>query len=100
MHVREHRRLDEIPFVTDAVASGQELGLLLLSAFDVAHYLVELVLIDLRSLFRILVEGVSHGAFLCSRHALLHEFVVALLLDEQSRTRATTLPLVEEQREM
>ena len=100
LHVRKHGGLDEVAFVAHAVAARQELRLLLLTGVDVAHHLVELVLIHLRPLFGVLIEGIADGALLRARDALVYKLVVALLLDVQPRTSAAALPLVEEQRKV
>ena len=100
MHVGEHCGLDEVALIAHAVAAGHQLGLLLLPGVNVAHHFVELVLIHLRTLFGVLVEGIADGALLGAGHALLHKLVVNLLLDVQPRPRAAALSLVEEKRKM
>src|SRR6266478_6298450 len=92
LHVRKHRRLDEVALVADAIAARDELRFFLFSNVDVAHHLVELVLVHLRSLLGFLVEGVAHGALFRARHALLYELVVAFLFHKQPRSRAAALP--------
>jgi hypothetical protein len=62
-----------------AGAAGHQLGLFLFADVDVVHDLVELILIYLRTLFCIFVEGIAHRALFRPFHALLHELVVGLL---------------------
>lgn len=55
----EHRRLDVVPLLAVAPATGPELGPLLLAQLDVLEDAVQLLLRDLRSLLRLGVEGVA-----------------------------------------
>src|SRR6267143_3968134 len=83
LYVGEHRGLDEVALIAHAVAAGHQLGLLLLPGVNVAHHFVELVLIHLRPLLGVLVEGIADGALLRACHALVHKLVVNSLFDVQ-----------------
>lgn len=60
----EHRRLDVVPLLAVAPATGPELGPLLLAKLDVLEDAVQLLLRDLRPLLRLGVERVADLFFL------------------------------------
>ena len=99
-HAGEYRRLDEVAFVADAVASSNTGSALAASATDIAHDLVELSLINLRSLFGALIERVANSAFARSGHHFCHEFIVHRFFHEQPAAGTAALALIEEQPEL
>jgi len=100
LNVGENGGLDEVAFFPDAIAAGDQLGLFFLSGVDVAHHFVELILVDLRALLGIFVEGIADGALLGTRGAFFDELVVGFFLYVETRTGAAALALVEEEREV
>lgn len=94
-----YRRLDEVSFVAESVASHSDLCARLLSVIDVSHNSVELELGDLRTLEGICFEGISD---LESLHLLLecrHELVVDGVLDVNSGSGTAALAVIEEEAE-
>ena len=100
LNIGENGGLDEVAFVADTIAAGEELGFFGFAGIDVAHDFVELVLVDLRTLFGIFVEGIADGALLGAGDGFLDEFVVALFFDEEARAGAAALTLIEEECEV
>src|SRR5690606_32755951 len=75
-------------------------GSRLFPLLDVAEDLVELGLIDLRSLHRLGIERVADLAVLRTLDQPLDELGVDLLFDEDPAARTAALPLIEEQTEL
>src|SRR5207249_7250093 len=96
----EDGRLDEIPFLADALAAGQHLGAALAARVDVAHDAVELLLADLRALRGGGVEGIADFGLLHFLEHAIDKLIVHLLLDKQARAGAAALALVEEEGEV
>ncbi len=99
LDVREDGRFDEVAFVADAVAAGDELGAGILAALDVAHDFVELFLTDLRALGGGSVEGIADALFFGAGGQFFDELVVNFAFDEESRAGTATLALIEEEGE-
>ena len=100
LNVGEDGGRDEIASVTDAIASADKLCAFLAAGIDVAHDLVELGLIDLRTLLRLGIEGIADGAIAGAGSALCDEFVVDLFFHEDSRSGAAALAVIEEEAEV
>jgi len=93
LNVGENGGLDEVAFFSDAIAAGDELGVFFFPGVDVAHYFVELVLIDLRALLGIFVEGIADGALLGACGAFFYEFVVGFFFDVEDANRRSSTGL-------
>ena len=99
-HIGKNRRLNKVAFVAHSVPAMHQFRTFRFTGLDVAHHLIELFLVYLRALFRRRVERIANRTLLGARHALFHKLVVGLFFDEQARTGATALALIEEQRKM
>ena len=95
--IAKNGRFDEEAFLAKSTTTGQTLGPFGLSFVDVAHNLRKLIVVDLRPLRRLGVEGVTQVACLGSGDHFFDEFFVDRLFDKQSRASTTALPLVEEE---
>lgn len=91
-HVGENGGFDEVSFVSFAISAGQTGRTVILAALHVSKNLIELSLIDLRSLEGVRSEGVADLESLDVRDEFFDEFVVNALLDEDSRAGTAALP--------
>src|ERR1700683_1535944 len=82
LDVRENGRFDEVAARSDSVAAACEGCSLTLSRFNVLHDVVELCLIDLRTLLGRRVEGISDHALARASYGLFQELIVNGILDE------------------
>lgn len=100
LHVREHRRLDEVAVagVRPHLAAGLQLGALLHTGLHERKDLLELRVVDLRTLLGAVVKRIADFALFGLLDAALHELVVDLLVHERSGAGAAHLALVEEHR--
>ena len=96
INVGEQGRLDEVTLVTVALTTDLNLGTALLAAVDVLHDAVELELGDLRALEGVGGEGVTDLVLGGTLPEAGNELVVDALLDQQARTGAAALAVVEE----
>ena len=83
--------------LADALAARHALRPVLLAVFDVLENLVELGLVDLRTLLRLRVERVADLRRAVLLGDAIDHFVVHLLLDEQPAAGTAALALVEVQ---
>jgi len=104
LHVRgdigEDGGLDEVALGTVAVTTKSDGGTLLLSVVDVLHNTVELELGDLGTLEGVTLEGVAELVLSGTLLEASDELVVNALLDQQARTGAAALAVVEEDTEV
>ncbi len=67
LHVGKDGRLDEVAAIAHASAAAEQFGAFLLAGLDVAHDFVELVVVHLRTLFGLRIEGIADRAALGAR---------------------------------
>lgn len=96
-YVSEDGRLHEVALVTNTSSTGGESGTLFLSGGDVAENLVELILVDLRTLASVGVHRVTDNTFLGQLGAALNDFSIDLLFYKHTRAGNAALALVQEQ---
>lgn len=95
-NVGEQSGLDEVALVTVALTTLSDGGTLLLAALDVVHDTLELELRDLGTLEGVDGEGVTELVLGGTLLEASDEFVVDLLVDQDTRTGAAALAVVEE----
>lgn len=95
LNISEDCGLNEISSVSMTTTSSNELRSFLLSDFDHAQNLIELLLIDLRSLLAFGVEWTTNYTLLCPLDTSLHKLIVDALLYESSGSSAANLTLNE-----
>lgn len=100
LDVREDGGLDEITFVTEAFSSGLQRGTLLLARLDERQDLVELGLIDLRTVVGGQVQWIGEQMFLGTFGAAADEFIIDRFLNERSRSGTAALSHVVEEGEV
>lgn len=99
-NVGEQGRLDEVTLVPVTLTTDLHLGTALFAAVDVLHDAVELELGDLRTLEGVGGEGVTDLVLGGTLPEAGNELVVDVLLDQQARTGAAALAVVEEDTEV
>jgi len=98
--IGEDGGLDEVTFLTVALATGLDLGTSLLARLDIVHDSVELKLADLRALEGVGLKWVANNVLGCSLLERGNEFVVNARLDVDTGARAAALAVVEENTEV
>jgi len=85
--------LNEITFFAMTFAAEFDFSTLVLSGLDVIHDSCELEFRDLWTLDCLGFEWVTDNVLLCASSKFLHEFVIDIFLDVDTRSGATTLTL-------
>ena len=98
--VGENGGLDEVALGTVALTTQGDSGTLVLAVVDVLHDAVELELRNLGTLEGVTLEGVAELVLSGTLLEASDELVMDALLDQQARTGAATLAVVEEDTEV
>lgn len=98
--VGENGGLDEVALSTVALTTHGDGGTLVLAVVDVLHDTVELELRNLGTLEGVTLEGVAELVLSGTLLEASDKLVVDALLDQQARTGAATLAVVEEDTEV
>src|SRR5580698_2266324 len=100
LDIGEHGGLDKVAAVSDALTAADELCPFTPARFDVAHHLVELRLVHLRTLLRGGIERIADRAIPGAGAALFDKLIVNVLFHENARTGAAALAVIEEEAEV
>src|SRR5688572_24911214 len=95
-NIGEDGRFNKIAPISNPISTTEHICARLAPGIDIAHDLVKLFLVYLRSLAGLRIEGIAHLLFFRAIDHPFDEFIVDLAFDKEPRTGAAALALIEE----